>query len=249
MMKFFRKTRYDLMEKNKTGMYLKYAIGEIILVVIGILIALQINNWNENRKNNEVRTNYYIQMLQDFEKDKISIKKGIKDADAFFANVQSYKEIFRQPDLPIWEISTKMGEIFSLQGDWNFESNNNTFTTLQNTGDIKLISPIIRNKILDFKNKQSGLTEYIKTNTDALTNSLLSTSTLFGGSDLGRRVGNQPRLIKYYNDENIQIKSLMGLEAFLDSDLMLFTNTQKRNKKLIIYIEEITKLINEELKK
>jgi len=38
------------MEKNKTGKYLKYAIGEIILVVIGILIALQINNWNEHRK-------------------------------------------------------------------------------------------------------------------------------------------------------------------------------------------------------
>ena len=38
------------MEKNKTGKYFKYAIGEIILVVIGILIALQINNWNENKK-------------------------------------------------------------------------------------------------------------------------------------------------------------------------------------------------------
>jgi len=50
MIKFFRKIRYDLMEKNKTGKYLKYAIGEIILVVIGILIALQINNWNEHRK-------------------------------------------------------------------------------------------------------------------------------------------------------------------------------------------------------
>ena len=51
MIKFFRKIRYDLMEKNKTGKYLKYAIGEIILVVIGILIALGINNWNEDRKN------------------------------------------------------------------------------------------------------------------------------------------------------------------------------------------------------
>ena len=50
MIKFFRKIRYDLMEKNKTGKYLKYAIGEIILVIIGILIALSINNWNENRK-------------------------------------------------------------------------------------------------------------------------------------------------------------------------------------------------------
>lgn len=47
MLKFFRKIRYDLLEANKTGRYLKYAIGEIILVVIGILIALQINNWNE----------------------------------------------------------------------------------------------------------------------------------------------------------------------------------------------------------
>jgi hypothetical protein len=50
MIKFFRKIRYDLMEKNKTGKYLKYAIGEIVLVVIGILIALSINNANTYRK-------------------------------------------------------------------------------------------------------------------------------------------------------------------------------------------------------
>ncbi|MFL0351940.1 DUF6090 family protein [Xanthomarina sp. GH4-25] len=50
MIKLFRKIRYELLEKNKTGKYLKYAIGEIVLVVIGILIALQINNWNERRK-------------------------------------------------------------------------------------------------------------------------------------------------------------------------------------------------------
>ena len=51
MIKFFRKIRYALMTNNKTAKYLTYAIGEIILVVIGILIALQINNWNEDRKN------------------------------------------------------------------------------------------------------------------------------------------------------------------------------------------------------
>src|SRR6056300_1690800 len=50
MIKFFRKIRQNLIMENKTGKYLKYAIGEIVLVVIGILIALQINNWNEHRK-------------------------------------------------------------------------------------------------------------------------------------------------------------------------------------------------------
>lgn len=56
MLKFFRRIRQNLLAENKTGKYLKYAIGEIILVVIGILIALQINNWNENRKkDNQVR--------------------------------------------------------------------------------------------------------------------------------------------------------------------------------------------------
>ena len=50
MLKFFRKIRQNLLLEGKTGKYFKYAIGEILLVVIGILIALSINNWNENRK-------------------------------------------------------------------------------------------------------------------------------------------------------------------------------------------------------
>ena len=50
MIKFFRRIRQQLLSENKTSKYLLYAIGEIILVVIGILIALQINNWNEIQK-------------------------------------------------------------------------------------------------------------------------------------------------------------------------------------------------------
>ena len=49
MIKFFRKIRYNLMEQNKTTKYFKYAIGEIALVMIGILLAIQANNWNVDR--------------------------------------------------------------------------------------------------------------------------------------------------------------------------------------------------------
>ena len=79
MLKFLRKIRYDLMEKNKTGKYLKYAIGEIVLVVIGILIALQINNWNENRKLENRRQEYYSQLLDDLNNDIIFAQNTIED--------------------------------------------------------------------------------------------------------------------------------------------------------------------------
>lgn len=69
MAKIFRKIRFDLMERNKTANYLKYAIGEIVLVVIGILIALQINNWNENRKEQQTLNNIYVLVAEDLKSD------------------------------------------------------------------------------------------------------------------------------------------------------------------------------------
>ena len=51
MIKFYRNIRQKLLAADKTANYFKYAIGEIILVMIGILLALQVNNWNTNRIN------------------------------------------------------------------------------------------------------------------------------------------------------------------------------------------------------
>ena len=62
MIKFFRKIRQNLLAENKFSKYLIYAIGEIVLVVIGILIALQINNWNEQRKQNNLEESTLIEL-------------------------------------------------------------------------------------------------------------------------------------------------------------------------------------------
>ena len=58
-----------MLDEGKTGKYLKYAIGEIVLVVIGILIALQINSWNDERKAKIVENNFFADILIDLEKD------------------------------------------------------------------------------------------------------------------------------------------------------------------------------------
>lgn len=77
MIKFFRHIRQQLLGEGKTGKYLKYAIGEILLVVIGILIALQINNWNEERKEqvllNNVLSEIHLNLAVDLE-DNLKIR-------------------------------------------------------------------------------------------------------------------------------------------------------------------------------
>jgi len=67
MIKFFRNIRKSLLMENKTSKYFKYAIGEIILVVIGILIALQINNWNEYKKERKQETKVLSELLSSLE--------------------------------------------------------------------------------------------------------------------------------------------------------------------------------------
>jgi hypothetical protein len=78
MIKFFRRIRQNLLMNNKTGKYFKYAIGEIVLVVIGILIALSINNWNQNIQKKEQEIIYYCKIKEDLENDQRNIQRGIE---------------------------------------------------------------------------------------------------------------------------------------------------------------------------
>jgi hypothetical protein len=251
MIKFFRKIRQKLLAEGKTMNYLKYAIGEIVLVVIGILIALQINNWNTDRKNNVLKRSYYVQILQDLEKEKVLMTEANLHIDSFFARLQSYKDTFKEPDISIWGAATGIGKVFSTEAGqgWNLETNTNTIYTLINTGDIKLIPTEIRNKILDFRYKQSGLLDYAKSQSIIISNASIATEKLYGGADLPTRIGNQPKLIEYFNDEKIALQSLLQLEALLYEEALLLKNAYKRSNKLIQDIEEIKKVIHEELEK
>jgi uncharacterized membrane-anchored protein YhcB (DUF1043 family) len=78
MIKFFGQIRQNLIKENKTTNYIKYAIGEIVLVVIGILIALSINNWNEQRKEQNRLLNIYSLIYDDIENDKQELTRNLE---------------------------------------------------------------------------------------------------------------------------------------------------------------------------
>ena len=82
MINFFRKIRQQLLTENKFSKYLLYTIGEIFLVVIGILIALQINTWNEELQNQRKEYSFYNDVLSDLEKD----SKKLNDLTIYYKN-------------------------------------------------------------------------------------------------------------------------------------------------------------------
>ena len=83
MISFFRKIRNSLLDSGRTGTYILYAFGEISLVVIGILIALQINNWNELQKDRATERTYLMRIQDDLEIDLNSLENILSMLDIF----------------------------------------------------------------------------------------------------------------------------------------------------------------------
>jgi hypothetical protein len=168
MIKFFRKIRYDLMGKNKTGTYFKYAIGEIVLVVIGILIALQINNANENRKITETKKEYYRQILLDLDKEIDNINSRIIILDISIVSLNNYFQNLKNPNLKPIQLIKQLKKV-----EFNFEYisfNSNTIETLESTGEIKIIPENIRNLIIELKREQEFISQLASGNYDIYLN-------------------------------------------------------------------------------
>jgi len=135
-MKFFRKTRYNLMEGNKIGAYLKYAVGEIILVVMGILIAISVNNWNESRKKLQFEITILENIQQDIIFDKIDLKLNLEYIKVVLKNEQRFFNFMLNDQM---EPSDSIGYADVLGLDLFVAFQKSSFNNLQNN-DIGLVS-------------------------------------------------------------------------------------------------------------
>lgn len=133
MIKFFRKIRYELTRENKTSRYLKYAIGEIILVVFGILIALQINNWNEERKANIAENKALVALKNEFESNIRRLQFICEDRESAYTDRLRYWNLITNPLIPIETKLEAYPEGF-FGGTWAVQ--NTVLNGLVNSGQI-----------------------------------------------------------------------------------------------------------------
>ncbi len=155
MIKFFRRIRYDLMEKNKTGKpawpvgrYLKYAIGEIILVVIGILIALSINNWNEDRKDKKLEQNYLLKIHKEFKKNKEQFDLIISKHKQSYNSSNWIIENYNKPDI---NIDTLRKHLSVFRYSWTYNPSKSSIDAIINSGKLGVIRDNeLSNKLIEW---------------------------------------------------------------------------------------------------
>lgn len=150
MIKFFRRIRQKLLSQNKFTNYLFYAIGEIVLVVIGILLALQINNWNENRKDRATEAVYLKELLEDFE---VNLQKSVQVTSRIEEVLPKLTGLLEQSVMEQPTISVdSMNSTFRLLNTMPaYSSTDRAYNNLIGSGDFKLISNSdIKTEIADY---------------------------------------------------------------------------------------------------
>jgi len=140
MIKFFRNIRQHMIKENKVSKYLLYAIGEIVLVVIGILIALQVNNWNESRKLKATEREFFQGVKNDLLQDKAYMNLIIEKSNKKIMAYNMFKE-----DLPnLYDTNRPKldsllniyfalgGTFYPISGSFNSAMSSNEFNTFKN---------------------------------------------------------------------------------------------------------------------
>lgn len=242
MLKFFRKIRYNLMSENKSGKYIKYAFGEIILVVIGILIALQINNWNQNRKDRILETEYLTRLRADIEFDhgwldfyfinRYNRKvEGLKKGKAYFQGELVIKDTLQFLN------DIGYGGVFG-HASWGLSKN--SYNELISTGNLtKIENDSLRTEIIKYYENSNAVVETSKAYVSGyvkFTNSFTAFNT------------NDPNHIEAF-DQKLFLKNIKTLEYYrlANTELTLAHRLLDWAKEVKTDAKELIALIDKQL--
>ncbi len=214
MLKFFRRIRKGLVESGKIRNYSLYAIGEIVLVVIGILIALQINNWNENKKENATARGYLIALKGEFQANIKELDRAIESANAVFTNANRF---FLSPERNLPLTDKEAGIAMSKAADLvQFAAQMGVINDIVNSGKTALLrNDTLRNFISSWEGllKRIQLAEQDLLNgQDWLSEFMIENGNLHKGA-YDRRDGKAPR--SRFEKGNLPLLEMVAFEGLM----------------------------------
>ena len=138
MIKFLRHMRKNLLNEGKTSRYIKYAIGEIILVVIGILIALAVNNWNQQKKDRRLGKDLIGRIHADLVQDTLYFRQTIQQNKLLREDIKDLLSRLYQGVNSIEQVQ-EMSRVYDKALDQVFLINDNTYKSMISSGTLGLI--------------------------------------------------------------------------------------------------------------
>jgi len=208
MIKFFREIRQKELTENKFGKYLTYAVGELILVVFGILIALSINNWNETRKNKIAEADYYCRILDDFEITEKLVNESLEQINN---RIGISKKIIADLNKTPNNKSEILNDFLNALSQNVFVPSNIAFEDLTASGNLKLITDIqIKNKLIEYNTFLENTLELLQENRN----------------ERNKRMLNYELATEFGMQEFVHLKKELGKEI-----VQLFPSNDWTNKK------------------
>jgi len=248
MIKFFRRVRKKLLTENRYSRYLLYAIGEIILVVIGILIALSINNWNENRKLQILEAGYYCKLLEDLNQDVIQIAQHLEANDERILNSNKLIQLLQQESPSQAEVILTMRDAVA-KTTFTFKPSLAAFEDLKSSGNLSVLKDLkLKTKLIDYYTSIQGYIDVIDFISDKTIDAFFNQEQDF------REIGWQyiPTVLKSIDTSIVNLKALetknypsKKLKHQLLSDAILYLGTGARKKEIYQIMEEDIKLMQQ----
>ena len=251
MIKFFRKIRQNLVMQNKTSKYFKYAIGEIILVVIGILIALQINNWNSNRILQANQLQLSKRLLEE-------TKRNIKDFDTqkqtALKSKSSILSVLHLINKNYSKVNKKVLDslIFNILVTPGFDFNLSVLNEALSTGQVaNFDNETLKNILYSFPTKLKDVADREKTILEDSNNNLIPliydyTSLRqidFVFSGFGEKI----RKSNLKETDNRVLLKMRRFENVIDNQYYLFSRLTQEYNKMEISFKILEKLLEKEI--
>ena len=159
MLRFFRKIRQRLFTQNRFTKYMLYAIGEILLVVIGILIALQIDTWNDNRKLNNQELELLESLQKEFTSNRDELERAIRKAQAIQKRCERILENTGNRDIKLSRYESDSLIRSGLLNIITFDASNGILNNIINSGRIHVLK---NEKLKNFLSNWDGILNDVK---------------------------------------------------------------------------------------